>query len=221
MVELFRKDPTVEIVGVFDRNEAAPGLVLARELGLPVTTNYRELLKSGVADLLIDVTGDPDVGREIYELKPEGMDVVGGNAARFIWEFIEARNKTEALEDKYQLAIREMEARGESEFIIGNNPKMKEISELIAKVAPTPTTVLIRGESGTGKELVARAIHRHSALSNQPLVTLNCTALSPTLLESELFGYKRGAFTGAYADRKGLFEKADGGTMFLLSLIHI
>jgi transcriptional regulator with GAF, ATPase, and Fis domain len=108
-----------------------------------------------------------------------------------------------------------MEARGENEFIIGNNPKMKEISELIAKVAPTPTTVLIRGESGTGKELVARAIHRHSALSSQPLVTLNCTALSPTLLESELFGYKRGAFTGAYADRKGLFEKADGGTMFL------
>ena len=92
---------------------------------------------------------------------------------------------------------------------------MKEISELIAKVAPTPTTVLIRGESGTGKELVARAIHRHSLLNRQPLVTLNCTALSPALLESELFGYRRGAFTGAYADRKGLFEKADGGTMFL------
>ncbi len=214
-MELFRKDPTVEIVGVFDRNEVAPGLVLARELGLPVATNYRELLKPGVADLIIDVTGDPEVGRELYELKPEGMEVVGGNAARFIWEFIEARNQTEALEDKYRLAIREMESRGETEFIIGNNPKMKEISELIAKVAPTPTTVLIRGESGTGKELVARAIHRHSALSNQPLVTLNCTALSPALLESELFGYKRGAFTGAYTDRKGLFEKADGGTMFL------
>ena len=214
-MELFRKDPTVEIVGVVDKNEEAPGLVLARELGLPVATNYRELLGSEAADLIIDVTGDPDIGREIDELKPQGMEVVGGNAARFIWEFIEARNKTEALEDKYQLAIRELEARGESEFIIGNNPKMKEISELIAKVAPAPTTVLIRGESGTGKELVARAIHRHSALSNQPLVTLNCTALSPTLLESELFGYKRGAFTGAYTDRKGLFEKADGGTMFL------
>ena len=214
-MELFRKDPTVEIVGVVDKNEEAPGLVLARELGLPVATNYRELLGSEAADLIIDVTGDPDIGREIDELKPQGMEVVGGNAARFIWEFIEARNKTEALEDKYQLAIRELEARGESEFIIGNNPKMKEISELIAKVAPAPTTVLIRGESGTGKELVARAIHRHSALSNQPLVTLNCTALSPTLLESELFGCKRGAFTGAYTDRKGLFEKADGGTMFL------
>jgi transcriptional regulator with GAF, ATPase, and Fis domain len=215
LVELFRKDPTVEIVGVFDKNEGAPGWVLARELGLRVTTNCRELLKPGIADLIIDVAGDPDLSREIQELKPDGMEIVGGNAARFIWEFIDARNKTEALEDKYHLAIREMEARGENEFIIGNNPKMKEISELIAKVAPTPTTVLIRGESGTGKELVARAIHRHSALSSQPLVTLNCTALSPTLLESELFGYKRGAFTGAYADRKGLFEKADGGTMFL------
>jgi len=215
LVELFHKDPNVDIVAVVDNNKDAPGLVLARELGLRVTTNYRELLTSEVADLIIDVTGNPDVGREIYELKPDGMEVVSGNAARFIWEFVDARNKTEALEDKYQLAIRELETRGESEFIIGNNPKMREISELIAKVAPTPTTVLVRGESGTGKELVARAIHRHSALSDQPLVTLNCTALSPALLESELFGYKRGAFTGAYADRKGLFEKADGGTMFL------
>ncbi len=215
LVELLRKDPTVEIVGVADRDESAPGMVLARELGLPVTTNYQDLLTSTEANLVIDVTGDASVSREIYKLKPEEMEVIGGNAARFIWEFIEARNKTEALEDKYQLAIRELETRGESEFIIGNNPKMREVSELIAKVAPTPTTVLIRGESGTGKELVARAIHRHSALSNQPLVTLNCTALSPALLESELFGYKRGAFTGAYADRKGLFEKADGGTMFL------
>ena len=215
LVELFHKDPTVEIAGVADKDAGAPGLALARELGLRVSTDYREFLTGEEDGLIIDVTGNPDVGREIYELKPEGMEIVGGNAARFIWEFIEARKKAEALEDKYRLALRELEARSESEFIVGNNPKMKEVSELIAKVAPTPTTVLIRGESGTGKELVARAIHRHSGLSNQPLVTLNCTALSPTLLESELFGYKRGAFTGAYADRKGLFEKADGGTMFL------
>ena len=214
LVELFHKHPDVEILGVADRNERAPGFVLAREFGLPVTTNYQELLAVKEVDLIVDVTGDPAVGRVIHRLKADGTEVIGGNAARFIWAFIEAASKTEALEDKYQLALRELEAR-ESEFIVGNNPKMKEISELIAKVAPTPTTVLVRGESGTGKELVARAIHRHSSLSNQPLVTLNCTALSPALLESELFGYKRGAFTGAYADRKGLFEKADGGTMFL------
>jgi len=215
LVELFHRDPTVEIAGVADKDIRAPGLVRAQELGLRVSADYRELLKDEEDGLIIDVTGNPDVGREIFERKPPGMEIVGGNAARFIWEFMEARKKAEALEDRYRQALRELEARTESEFIVGNNPQMKEVSELIAKVAPTPTTVLIRGESGTGKELVARAIHRHSALSSHPLVTLNCTALSPTLLESELFGYKRGAFTGAYADRKGLFEKADGGTMFL------
>jgi transcriptional regulator with GAF, ATPase, and Fis domain len=215
LVELFRHDPTIEIVGVADKNERAPGIVLARELGLPVTTSYRKLLGSATADLIIDVTGDPQVARDIPKLKADATELVGGNSARFIWNLIEDRKRTEALETKYQLVLRELESRSESEFIIGANPKMKEISDLIAKVAPTPTTVLVRGESGTGKELVARAIHRHSALSNQPLVTLNCTALSPALLESELFGYRRGAFTGAYADRKGLFEKAHGGTMFL------
>ncbi len=215
LVELFHKHPNVEIAGVADKNEEAAGLALAREFGLPVTTNYQDLLAEKDIDLIVDVTGDPAAARVIDRLKTDGTEVIRGSAVRFIWEFIDATNKTEALEDKYQLALRELDARAESEFIIGNNPKMKEISELIARVAPTPTTVLIRGESGTGKELVARAIHRHSTLSDEPLVTLNCTALSPALLESELFGYKRGAFTGAYADRKGLFEKADGGTMFL------
>jgi transcriptional regulator with GAF, ATPase, and Fis domain len=215
LVELFHQDPSLEIVGVADKDERAPGLAVARQLGLPVTTNYRKLLAEQVPDLIIDVTGDPAVARDLQLRKAASTELVGGSAARFIWNFFEARHRTEALEDKYQLALRELEAHAESEFIIGANPKMKEISDLIAKVAPTPTTVLIRGESGTGKELVARAIHRHSALSNQPLVTLNCTALSPALLESELFGHKRGAFTGAYSDRKGLFEKAHGGTMFL------
>ena len=215
MVELFHKNPSVEIVGVADKDEGAPGIVLARELGLPVAANYRKFLKADTVDLIIDVTGDPDVYREVYRLRPPGTEVVGGKTARFLWEFAGNKNQAESLRDQYQLALRELEARAEGEFIIGNNLKMKEISGLIAKVAPTPTTVLIRGESGTGKELVARAIHRSSARSNHPLVTLNCTALSPALLESELFGYRRGAFTGAYNDNKGLFEKADGGTMFL------
>jgi len=215
LVELLHKDPSIQVVGVADKNERAPGLLLARQLGLPVSTNYRKLLATEAVDLIIDVTGDPSVAPDINQRKAAETELIGGNAARFIWNLIEARKKAEVLEDKYQLALRELEARAEGDFIVGANPKMREISDLIAKVAPTPTTVLIRGESGTGKELVARAIHRHSTLSNQPLITLNCTALSPALLESELFGYKRGAFTGAYADRKGLFEKAHGGTMFL------
>src|SRR5208337_1147033 len=215
LVELLHKDPSITVVGVADKNERAPGLVLARQFGLPVSTSYRKLLATEAADLIIDVTGDPNVGPDINQRKAAETELIGGNAARFIWNLIEARKKAEALEDKYQLAMRELEAHAEVDFIVGANPKMREISDLIAKVAPTPTTVLIRGESGTGKELVARAIHRSSSRSNHPLVTLNCTALSPALLESELFGYRRGAFTGAYNDSKGLFEKADGGTMFL------
>ncbi len=215
LVELLHRNPGVEIVGVADKDEGAPGIVLARELSLPVAANYRKFLKADVADLIIDVTGDPDVGQDVYRLRPHGTEVVGGKTAHFISEFAGNKNQAGSLQDQYQLALRELDARAEGEFIIGNNLKMKEISGLISKVAPTPTTVLIRGESGTGKELVARAIHRNSARSNRPLVTLNCTALSPALLESELFGYRRGAFTGAYNDSKGLFEKADGGTMFL------
>jgi len=92
---------------------------------------------------------------------------------------------------------------------------MREVAELIARVAPTPTTVLIHGESGTGKELVARAIHRHSPLRDKPLLTVHCTALTPAVMESELFGHRRGAFAGAVANKAGLFEKADGGTVFL------
>ena len=215
LVELFHKDPSVEIIGVADKDEGAPGIVLARELGLPVATSYRKFLKADAADLIIDVTGDPDVGRDVYHLRPHGTEVVGGKTARFLSEFAGKKNQTESLQDQYQLALRELEARAEGEFIIGNNLKMKEISGLISKVAPTPTTVLVRGESGTGKELVARAIHAGSPRRFHPLVVIHCGALTETLLESELFGHEKGAFTGAQYRKKGKFEIAEGGTVFL------
>ncbi len=116
---------------------------------------------------------------------------------------------------KYELARRELDKEYGDEFIVGNDAKTREALELIKQVGPTPTTVLIRGESGTGKELAARAIHRHSQRNDKPLVTVNCTTLTDSLLESELFGHKKGAFTGAIADKQGLFEAADGGTIFL------
>lgn len=99
--------------------------------------------------------------------------------------------------------------------LIGKNERMKQIYHLIEKVAPTPASVLISGESGTGKELVARAIHVNSPRENAPFISLNCAALPETLLESELFGHEKGAFTGAGALRKGRFEMADTGTLFL------
>jgi transcriptional regulator with GAF, ATPase, and Fis domain len=99
--------------------------------------------------------------------------------------------------------------------IIGNSLKMRKVFNLLEKVIDTPTTVLIQGETGTGKELIARAIHYNSQRKNRRFVYQNCSALPETLLESELFGHKKGAFTDAVTDRKGLFEIADGGTIFL------
>ncbi|MGH7787359.1 MAG: sigma-54 interaction domain-containing protein, partial [Candidatus Binatia bacterium] len=99
--------------------------------------------------------------------------------------------------------------------MVGRSAAMVEVYKTIARVAPAPSTVLLQGESGTGKELVARAIHRHSLRRERPFVAVDCTALTETLLESELFGHVRGAFTGAVGDTPGLFAEADGGTVFL------
>jgi DNA-binding NtrC family response regulator len=108
-----------------------------------------------------------------------------------------------------------LSARYEQTGLTGRSPAMIELYKEIARVAPSRSTVLVMGESGTGKELVARAIHKHSPRSEHPFVAVNCGALTETLLEAELFGHVRGAFTGAVADRKGLWEEAEGGTLFL------
>ena len=99
--------------------------------------------------------------------------------------------------------------------MVGESPAMQEVFKLINKAGPSDRAILIQGESGTGKELVARALHEHSSRAGKPLVAVNCTALTETLLESELFGHEKGAFTGAVAAKPGLFELADGGTLFI------
>jgi two-component system response regulator HydG len=99
--------------------------------------------------------------------------------------------------------------------MIGTSPPMRKLFEQIRKLAPTASTALVQGESGTGKELVARALHAHSRRSAAPMISLNCAAIPDTLIESELFGHERGAFTGASAARAGLIEAADGATLFL------
>src|SRR5580692_7835478 len=101
------------------------------------------------------------------------------------------------------------------DHIIGASPKMRDLFDLIETIAPQSSRVLITGESGTGKELVARAIHENSARSKAPFITINCGAFPETLLESELFGYMKGAFTGATENRRGLFQAAHGGTLFM------
>jgi len=119
------------------------------------------------------------------------------------------------LEREHRLLLERVQREFGFENIIGNSPGMRRVYETIQKVAETDLTVLIRGESGTGKELVAQAIHNTSGRRNRPFVAVNCAAISKELVESELFGHEKGAFTGADQRRQGRFELADGGTIFL------
>ena len=100
-------------------------------------------------------------------------------------------------------------------YLVGESPPMRELFDLMQRIADTPSTVLVYGESGTGKELVARCLHEQSSRKDQPFVAINCAALPESLLESEIFGHVKGAFTGAESDKPGLFERADQGTLFL------
>ncbi len=124
--------------------------------------------------------------------------------------------KRAVVQEEETLALKDrLESTSEFSGIIGKDPKMHVIYKLIEDIAPTDATVLIQGDSGTGKELIARAIHQRSTRKGKPFVVINCSAYPSTLLESELFGHEKGAFTGAIRQKLGRFEQADGGTVFL------
>ena len=140
------------------------------------------------------------------------------------WDFISKPFKVEqvlntsqrALEYKAKTSddsLESLSARAETAGMVGRSSAMIELYKEIALVAPAKSTVLILGESGTGKELIARAIHQYSPRKNHAFIPINCGALTESLLESELFGHVRGAYTGAQSDRRGLWEEADGGTL--------
>lgn len=148
------------------------------------------------------------MGAYDYITKPFDPEEVVRTAARAV-ETRRLRREVDRLRTRAELS--DEGATG----IVGRHPAMRELFKLIGKVASSDATVLITGESGTGKELVARAIHRHSARASAPLITVNCAAIPEALLESELFGHERGAFTGAVQARSGRLEQADGSTLFL------
>ncbi len=136
-------------------------------------------------------------------------------------DIVELRTVADKVSQSQRLARSNLELRRQLnerfgfEGVVGNSPLMHTVVERLRQIAPTSATVLITGESGTGKELVAKALHTNSPRRTKPFVALNCAALSENILESELFGHVRGAFTGADRERKGWFEHANGGTMFL------
>ncbi|MEW6128528.1 MAG: sigma 54-interacting transcriptional regulator [Acidobacteriota bacterium] len=140
-------------------------------------------------------------------------------AASMIAQSIKAQHAIEAerqrLVDENIHLRQELKERYDFSHIIGNSGPMRQVYESVAQVAHTNTTVLIRGESGTGKELIAHAIHYNSLRAKKPFIKVSCAALPETLIEAELFGYEKGAFTGAHTRKKGRFELAEGGTLFL------
>jgi two-component system response regulator PilR (NtrC family) len=147
------------------------------------------------------------LGAEDYIMKPFSLDEL----KIIITKSLHKKNiERENVELKEKLSDKE-----NFENIVGADPKMRKIFELIDTIAQTDSTVLISGESGTGKELIARAIHSKCSRGNQKFISINCGALPENLLESELFGHKKGAFTDAYQDKEGLFEAANHGTLFL------
>ncbi len=135
--------------------------------------------------------------------------------ASLIAQFIKLWEGYEKIEKEKEGLKRELKGKYKIENIIGQSDKMQEVFEAVHRVAPSKTTVLLRGESGTGKELIAKAIHYMSPRSKGPFIKFNCASIPEGLLESELFGHEKGAFTGAISSRKGRFEMADGGTIFL------
>jgi two-component system response regulator HupR/HoxA len=184
------------------------------------------IILSGYTDAEDIITGVNEAGIWQYLLKPwqpEQLLLTLQRAAE-VWRLqqenqrlsLDLRTAEPVLKKRVQSKFdKAKHAFGLSSFIRQRGSPLNDICEMIERVAPFDLAVLVTGESGTGKEMVARAIHYESRRAERPFITENCGALPDTLLESELFGYKRGAFTGAVEDRVGLFQQADGGTLFL------
>lgn len=176
-----------------------------------------EFMQKEQPDLpILVITGSKSVQDAVHAMKHGALDYIE-KPFNLDHLLLTVQNALEVgrLRQESRILAEELAKPYRFENIVGDDPKMLEIYSLIQDVAGTKTSVLITGESGTGKELIAQAIHYHSPRNRSPLVKVNCVTLSESLLESELFGHEKGAFTGAISLKRGLFEVADGGTLFL------
>lgn len=181
--------------------------------GLELQKKIREIDKSAC---VIMITAFAAVDSAVQALKDGAFDYVTKPVdPEHLSHLVQNALRTKKLTDENWRLRQQMSELSGVELIVGESSQMKKVIDLAKTVAQTDTTVMIRGESGTGKELVARTIHANSARKYFPIITVNCGAVPETLLESELFGHEKGAFTGAQFRRKGKFEMADGGSIFL------
>ena len=197
----------------------SPDLVLL-DVRLPDLSGLEvlgQLKKNGDARAVIMITADPQLDDVKAALKLGAYDFVG-KPLDFDELRVAIKNalETSRLRTEVQTLRGEIKRRAGYHEIVGNSPKMIELMNFVRKVAASEaTTILIQGESGTGKDLIAKAIHYESSRQERPFVAINCSAIPETLMEAELFGHEKGAFTDAKQMKKGLFEMADGGTLFL------
>jgi two-component system, NtrC family, response regulator PilR len=205
---------------------AAPADLVVSDVRMP-DMNGIELLRSArelfpaVEVVLMTAFANVDTAREAFLLgaydfvqKPFDNDLLKETVTRALQKISLVKEKDALLEEN-KVLIQGQRTRGKLNNIIGRSAKMQALYQMIETVAQVQSTVLVTGESGTGKELVARAIHDLGPRAEKPFVSINCGAFTETLLESELFGYVKGSFTGANTNRKGLFEAANTGTIFL------
>jgi len=214
---------------VIEADAGEPGLKLAQrespdlvllDVRMPDLTGIEvldQLKKSGDARAVIMITADPQLDDVKAALKLGAYDFVG-KPIDFDELHITIKNALEATSLRAEVQSLRGEVRREAGYanVVSVSPKMIELMNFVKKVAASEaTTILIQGESGTGKDLIARAIHYESSRQEKPFVAINCSAIPETLMEAELFGHEKGAFTDAKQMKKGLFEAADGGTLFL------
>ena len=187
---------------------------LPNEDGMKLITRAKSLSKPPIC-ILMTAYGSEEVAVEAMKRGADDYIAKGRMQIDELEMRIARALRSQTLEVENVTLRQQLDTKFGLDHIIGDAPPMREIFEIVQQVAPTRATVLILGESGTGKELIAKAIHQLSPRARQPMVTVHCAALSPTLLESELFGHEKGAFTGAHERRIGRFEQAQGGTLFL------
>ena len=202
--------------------QAMPQLVLL-DLGLPPDSDgaseglafLREALQHNPMAKVIVITGNSDRTKAVAAIESGAYDFIEKPVQLEVLKIVLQRAAYLSNLERENRALQQQAGQNDFEGLMGTSAQMQEVFRMIRRVGPSDVPVLIIGASGTGKELIARAIHRQSARSGGAFVAINCGAIPETLLESELFGYEKGAFTGAVQQRKGRIESARGGTLFL------